>query len=76
MAKRISDNGKTTSKADAAARSGGPALAAGLQRFWRDLSLIAIAPALADRVSIAATPKVRAAAQGQALMSRVELGVK
>ena len=46
MAKRISDNGKTTSKAGAAARSGGPALAAGLQRFWRDLSLIAIAPAL------------------------------
>ena len=46
MAKRINDNGKTAGKAATAGRSVGPGLAAGLQRFWRDLSLIAIAPAL------------------------------
>lgn len=38
--------------------------------------ILTIAPALADRVSVAPEPKVRESAEGQALMSRVEFGVK
>jgi len=46
VAKRINDNGKTAGKAAAAARAGGQTLAAGLQRFWRDMCVLAVAPAL------------------------------
>ena len=61
MAKRISDNGDGKTAGKAAGRGGGssrpagPALAAGLQRFWRDLCVLGVAPALLYLVASLAT---------------------